>query len=61
MDDTNSATMLLKEIWLTILGNSIAGQWLEIYKNCTAKTIKCKARLRKAVKEKQQLADIYSQ
>ena len=56
MDDTNSATMLLKEIvelWLTIRGNSIAGQWLEIYKNCTAKTTKCKARLRKALKEKQ--------
>ena len=56
MHDTTAAMMLLKEIvelWLTIRGNSIAGQWLEMYKSCTAKNTKCKARLRKALKEKQ--------
>ena len=56
MHDTTLAIKLLKEIvelWLTIRGNSIAGQWLEMYKSCTAKNTKSKARLRKALKEKQ--------
>ena len=25
------------EVWLSVRGNSIAGQWIECYKNCTAK------------------------
>ena len=43
IDTEHNDALLLKEIiglWLTIRGFSIAGQWLEIYKNNRALTTK---------------------
>lgn len=53
IDTEHNAVLLLKEIvelWLTIRGFSIAGQWLEIYKNNKALTTKKSKSLRKSLK-----------
>ena len=53
IDTVHNAALLLKEIvelWLTIRGFSIAGQWLEIYKNNKALTTKKTKSLRKTLK-----------
>ena len=39
------------ELWLTIRGFSIAGQWMEIYKKCSSKTTKKSKSLRKTLKQ----------
>ena len=53
IDTEHNASLLLKEIvelWLTIRGFSIAGQWLEIYKNNKALTTKKSKSLHKTLK-----------
>ena len=53
IDTEHNAALLLKEIvelWLTIRGFSIAGQWLEMYKNDKALTTKKSKSLRKTLK-----------
>ena len=39
------------EVWLSVRGHSIAGQWIEYYKNCTAKNTRKSKSLRKQLKE----------
>ena len=53
IDTELNAALLLKEIvelWLTIRGYSIAGQWLEIYKTNKVLTTKKSKSLRKTLK-----------
>ena len=53
LDIEHNAALLLKEIvklWLTIRGFSVAGQWLEIYKN---RALTTKKSLRKTLKRDQ--------
>ena len=52
-DEQDSITLLreLIELWLTIRGHSIAGQWLEVYKNSQSKTTKKSKSLRKTLKQ----------
>ena len=53
IDAENNAAVLLREIvelWLTIRGLSVAGQWLEIYKNNKSLTTKKSKSLRKTLK-----------
>ena len=53
LDIEHNAALLLKEIvklWLTIKGFSVAGQWLEIYKN---RALTTKKSLRKTLKRDQ--------
>ena len=53
-DDEQDSMSLLRELielWLTIRGHSIAGQWLEIYKNSQSKTTKKSKSLHKILKQ----------
>ena len=45
------------ELWLTIRGFSIAGQWMEIYKKCSSRTTKKSKSLRKTLKQGTDHAD----
>jgi len=52
--DEKCSQELLREIvelWLSIRGHSIAGQWLEYYKNCATKNTRKSKALRKKLKE----------
>ena len=66
IDTEDNAALLLKEIielWLTIRGFSIAGQWLEIYKSNRQVTTKKSKSLRKTLKRGRTLkssSDIFS-
>ena len=53
-DDKCSQELLreIVELWLSIRGHSIAGQWVEYYKNCTAKNTRKSKAFRKQLKEK---------
>ena len=53
-DEKHSQKLLAEivELWLSLRGHSIAGQWLEYYKNCVAKNTKKSKALRKQLKEK---------
>ena len=54
IDDEQDSITLLRELialWLTIRGHSIAGQWLEVYKNTQSKTTKKSKSLRKNLKQ----------
>ena len=55
LDTSNLADELLKEVielWLNVRGFSIAGQWMEVYKNNNSKTTKKTKSLRKTLKRK---------
>ena len=54
IDNEQDSMFLLREIiqlWLTVRGHSIPGQWLEIYKNSKSKTTKSSKSLRKTLKQ----------
>ena len=54
IDNEHDSMFLLREmiqLWLTVHGDSIAGQWLEIYKNSKSKTTKRSKSLRKTLKQ----------
>ena len=55
IEDEQTGQELLREIvelWLTIRGFSVAREWMEMYRRCSAKTTKKSKPLRKSLKKK---------